>query len=517
MAIFDHAVERISALAARADHRLPRSPFGRVGVAQAAASAGDALVSLGLAGSLFFSLDPSAAKSKVLQYLLISLAPFVVVAPFIGPLVDRLGRVRRWVLFWSSMVRALMCIFMAGHLDSLLLFPEAFAVLVAAKTASVARQAIVPAVVPSDNDLVRANSRLSLISVLGGAVALPIGGLARRYADDGSVLRIAAVVFIAAGVLSLRIKVRRERETAFDETGAFADVVADDEAMRVNGFALMLLRATVGCVLFACLFGLRKEPLWITGLTLGSLSVGTSVGAALAERLRRRTSEGRMVLGAMVVVAVFAAGASINGLLVGAVILAACVGISASCARLAFDAIVQRSMTSKDYGATFARYETRFQLAWVIGALVPTAVTVPMRVAFGMVAGVLLAGVVVVLVGEPALDWIGARLRAITVLLRSVVGRIPVFRDRRRSSVAGDGTDDAATEHAATEHDGTERERRLVASSVSAPTASSSSPVARSPVEGASPVPPRNPPPTPTVWKRPRLSTTPRSRRRPGR
>ncbi len=525
MTLFDRVVAQTSALAKKGDARLPRSPFGRVGVTEAAESAGDALVALALAGSLFFSLDPSAAKSKVLQYLLISLAPFVVVAPFIGPLVDRLGHARKWVLFGSLVTRALICLFMAGHLDSLLLFPEAFAVLVAGKTASVAKSALVPAVVPSDNELVRANARLSLISVFGGGVILPIGWVIRRYGEEGWVLRAAALVFMVASVVALRIRVRHERSGAPGSNESFTRVIADDGPVRVNALAMALLRGSVGCVMFAAVFALRSKPLWITGLTLGSLQVGTSVGAAIAERLRRRTHEARMILGAMVLVALVAGVAAIFPNLESGVAVAAAVGIAASTSRLAFDAIVQRSLPRHDFGAAFARYETRFQLSWVVGALVPTALVLPRAVGFGLVSAVMVFGIIVGLVGEPALDWIAAGLRWVTGQLRSVVNKISGGRMGDPTPAPSPVDSRAATPPRPSATAPTPptvappkievRERRTVATSTTAPRFApqwDDDPPARAP----QPSPPPDADAAPQ-WRLPRMSITTRRPKKDGR
>ncbi len=51
--------------------------------------AGDALLAMSLAGSLFFKVDPAAGREKVLLGLLLTMAPFAVVGPLIGPLLDR--------------------------------------------------------------------------------------------------------------------------------------------------------------------------------------------------------------------------------------------------------------------------------------------------------------------------------------------------------------------------------------------------------------------------------------------
>ena len=55
------------------------TPFGRLAVAQAASVVGDACLTVALAGSIFFSLSPGAARPKVLLYLLLTVAPFAVV------------------------------------------------------------------------------------------------------------------------------------------------------------------------------------------------------------------------------------------------------------------------------------------------------------------------------------------------------------------------------------------------------------------------------------------------------
>ncbi|MGZ8734023.1 MAG: MFS transporter, partial [Acidimicrobiia bacterium] len=65
------------------------SPFGRLAAAHAVSMIGDACVTVALAGTLFFNISPGAARPKVLLYLLLTVAPFALVAPVIGPLLDR--------------------------------------------------------------------------------------------------------------------------------------------------------------------------------------------------------------------------------------------------------------------------------------------------------------------------------------------------------------------------------------------------------------------------------------------
>jgi hypothetical protein len=69
-----------------------------------------------------------------------------------------------------------------------------------------------------------------------------------------------------------------------------------------------------------------------------------------------------------------------------AVVAAFSVGAAASAGRLCFDAIVQRDAPDANQGRSFARFETRFQLAWVLGAFVPVVIPIPLRAGFWTMA-----------------------------------------------------------------------------------------------------------------------------------
>src|SRR5579863_342929 len=110
-----------------------RRPFGRLALTHVLMTAGDTLFAVSLAGSLFFSISPTAAKDKVLLYLLLTMGPFAVVAPVLGPIVDRSRGARRAMVVASALGRAVLCPFIARDIRSLLLFPEAFLMLVFSK------------------------------------------------------------------------------------------------------------------------------------------------------------------------------------------------------------------------------------------------------------------------------------------------------------------------------------------------------------------------------------------------
>jgi hypothetical protein len=121
-----------------------KRPFGRLALTHVLMTAGDTLFAVSLAGSLFFSISPTEAKDKVLLYLLLTVGPFAVVAPALGPVVDRSRGARRATVVAAALGRAVLCPFLARDIHSLLLFPEAFAMLVLSKVYLVTKGALVP-------------------------------------------------------------------------------------------------------------------------------------------------------------------------------------------------------------------------------------------------------------------------------------------------------------------------------------------------------------------------------------
>jgi hypothetical protein len=157
--------------------------------------------------------------------------------------------------------------------------------------------------------------------------------------------------------------------------------------------AMAVLRAVVGFLFFLVAFALRADdaPMWWFGVVLAASAVGALVGAGLAPRLRRRIPEERILLSSLVVVAVTAlAMLGISGR-ISAAVLAGAVGLGATAGKLAFDSIVQRDAPDANQGASFARFEARFQLVWVAGAFLPVVLPIPFSVGYASIGA--LAGV----------------------------------------------------------------------------------------------------------------------------
>jgi MFS family permease len=165
--------------------------------------------------------------------------------------------------------------------------------------------------------------------------------------------------------------------------------------------AMGLVRGIVGFVAFMLAFDFKNNdaPLWHLGLVAATAQLGFFVGSVVVPRVRRYLTEERIIIGTLVVMAVGGLVTAVVGGLVGAATLSFIVGAASSMAKQAFDAIVQRDAPDANRGRSFARFETRFQLLWVIGALIPIVVPIPASAGFVMLAAVAVFAVISYIVG----------------------------------------------------------------------------------------------------------------------
>lgn len=406
-----------------------RHPFGRLALVHALQAAGTTLITISLAGSLFFSISPKAAESKVLLYLLLTIAPFAVVGPALSPLLDRGLQARRMSVSLANGGSALLCLAMAGSIHDLLLFPEAFGILVLGKLYLVARAALVPAMVRAGDDLATANARLAVIASLAGFLAFPIGvGLLKLGAPW--VLRLAMLVFLVGTIAALRLpRPRLVGGTSSDPHGAPSvppRVAEVRSARRVLGLplyppsvrsalaAMSVARATVGFVEFFLAFGLRRDHAgtWWFGLLLIASGAGSLLGSMAVPRLRRHLSERQIIVAALVAIAGGALGAALVGGLWAQALLTFVVGVGPTSAKPALDSIVQRHVPPVLLGRAFGRQETRLQLFWVLAALLGVVIPFPMRVGDGIVVAAGLAAATMYATSE----WSRRRRRAALAL-----------------------------------------------------------------------------------------------------
>ncbi|HEV2258075.1 MAG TPA: MFS transporter [Streptosporangiaceae bacterium] len=172
----------------------------------AAAGAGDAFVIVSLAGTIFFNTSVDQARGKVVLFLVVTMAPFAVLAPFIGPALDRVQQGRKYLLAGTLLARGLLCYAMSAAVSNpITLLPAAFGVLVLQKAYGVVRASVAPRLLPEQITLVSANARSQLIAVITATLAAGLAEGIQVVGGAAWVLRVGMVVYLAAMVPALRL------------------------------------------------------------------------------------------------------------------------------------------------------------------------------------------------------------------------------------------------------------------------------------------------------------------------
>lgn len=389
---------------------------------------GDALLTIALADSIFFDVDPNQARWRVALYLVLTIAPFAVVAPLLGPLMDRINGGHRFMIIGSAAVRGLLMIALVRYVSTFVLYPLAFSMLVMGKTYSIAKSSLVPTTVETEEQLVKSNSTLAISSAIsGGLVGLP-GVLLLQFGGSEWVLGFGVVVFAVAVFFGFKIQATT---VASEKAAAEEKAEMKASSIRLAVGAMSFLRGAVGFITILLAFELRGgidpgptgeavelghsvraalglgpldlatggAPPWHFGIALLGAGVGGLFGSAVSPMVRKYLKEERILAFALVLVAGLAGVAFGVGGLVAVFIVAAAVGVAAQTGKQAFDAIVQRDAPRSNLGRVFGRFESRFQLVWVIGALVPAMLPIPARVGYLLLAA---SGGVIA-----ALYWVG--------------------------------------------------------------------------------------------------------------
>ena len=144
---------------------------------------------------------------------------------------------------------------MIPSVDSVLLFPLVFGMMIMQKTYAVSKSALVPLVVRDDAELVEANSKLGVIAgVIAALVVGPMVGLGH----------VASALALVPGRRCASCAAAQARRLPRDPVTTGPVPVEEKEEMRSIGIlisagGMVLIRASVGFLSFQLLFYLRAD------------------------------------------------------------------------------------------------------------------------------------------------------------------------------------------------------------------------------------------------------------------
>jgi len=394
----------------------------------------DAAMAVALANTLFFAAATGESKGRVALYLLITIAPFAVIAPLIGPALDRLQHGRRVALATSFAVRTALALVLimnydgaTGSYPSMVLYPCALAMMVFSKSFSVLRSAVTPRVMPPTIDLVRVNSRLTVFGLLGGTIA---GGAIAGGVEfvcihliklPGALFVVVAVT-VAGAMLSMRIP--RWVEVTEGEVPATLSYRKNsgrlswpEEVKKVGG----TLRQPLGRNIITSLWGnctikvmvgflflypafvakAHRANGWVQLGMLGVIGAAAAIGNFAGNFTSARLQLGRpavLVVRCTVAVCAVAVAAAVAGNLVVTVIATLVTSGSSAIAKASLDASLQHDLPEESRASGFGRSESTLQLAWVLGGALGVLVYTELWIGFTAVSALLIIGLAQTLV-----------------------------------------------------------------------------------------------------------------------
>jgi MFS family permease len=379
----------------------------------------DSAMAVALANTLFFAAATGESKGRVALYLLITIAPFAVIAPLIGPALDRLQHGRRVALATSFALRTVLAIVLIANYDGAtgsyptwVLYPCALAMMVLSKSFSVLRSAVTPRVMPPTIDLVRVNSRLTTFGLLGGTVVG--GGIAagvefvftRLFELPGALFVIVAVTLVGAG-LSMHIP-RWVEVTA----GEVPTTLTFRQKVRHAGGALRqplgrnimtslwgncTIKVMVGFLFLYPAFVAKAHDSsgWVQLGMVGLVGAAAAIGNFAGNFASARLQLGRpavLVVRCTVAVTIAALAAAVTGKLLVAVIATLVTSGSSAIAKASLDASLQHDLPEKSRASAFGRSESTLQLAWVLGGALGVLLYTELWIGFSVVSALLILG-----------------------------------------------------------------------------------------------------------------------------
>ncbi|MFI5608435.1 MFS transporter [Amycolatopsis sp. NPDC051903] len=349
--------------------------------------ASDAAMAIALANTLFFAATSGESKGKVALYLLITIAPFALVAPVIGPALDRIQRGRRLAMCASSLGQGLMAVVMALHFDDWLLYPAALGMMVLSKSFTVLKAAITPRVVPPEITLSKTNARLTIFGLIAGGVFGALASGVSSFSGSAGALWFTALICVAAAVQSMRIPSWVEVTEGEVPTSLSARPEPKQKKRRqpmgrhivVALWGNGSVRVLTGFLMMFAAFAVKAQTegqghspfmqLLLLGIIGAAAGAGGFVGNALGSRLQFGSPD-QVILGCVAA----CAGTTLIATLLPGLATAAIVGLvgatASALAKISLDAVIQADLPEQSRASAFGRSETVLQLAWCFGGAV---------------------------------------------------------------------------------------------------------------------------------------------------
>jgi len=387
---------------------------------------GDGAFQVGIATAFFFDPTSASTPGDIAAGFAVLLAPFTLVGPFVGPMIDRWHRQR--IVLVGNLIRLALVAAIGGSIAAgapkPLLYFLALATLSINRFLLAALTAGIPQVV-DDEDLLTANAIMPTMGTIAAAIGAAIGGvttvLVPGVSDNKLALLALGAAAIAFGTSSWTATALGKRalgpvatidgrELAAEAVHLLKELRAGyrhlrDRVTPFQALAVMAAARLLYGMMFVAAILISRHILGTPGsaesaikqftVVLGFAAIGFGLAAIITPAFSHRVGRHEWIVACLLLGAVgqtiLAISASSWALLSAAVIAS----FSVQGGKIAVDTIVQRDTDDAFRGRAFALYDVAYNTAFISAAVVG-AVVLPSNGYSHAVMGVLVVGYLVV-------------------------------------------------------------------------------------------------------------------------
>jgi MFS family permease len=426
------------------------SGFRKLATTRLFSQAGDGMFQFGIATAFFFSPEEAATPAQIAQGFFVLLAPFTLVGPFVGPLIDRWPRQR--IIMYGNLTRLVLvagiATTLANHGPLWLLYALALLTLSINRFLLASMTAGLPKVVDRDELLV-ANSTLptlgTVAAILGGLIGAVVTFVVPTATDidqSFAALTGAVVMMGLSSATATRLKKKQLGPDVPLEAFSFWLQVRELGVELAQGFRYLRARVTplhalavmatqrflYGIMFVAAI--LMSRHLWGAtqtsdeavknfGTVLLFAGAGFGLAAVVTPWLGQRIERHRWIVLCLCIGAVGQLLLTVNSQRWALLTAAVVISFAVQGGKIAVDTIVQRDTEDSVRGRAFTLYDMAFNVAFISAAIVGA----------------------LVLPGDGYSAWVMGTLAVVYLIVALVFSRAP--RVPRR--LAGAATSEPAT------------------------------------------------------------------------
>lgn len=377
--------------------------FRRLTYTRVLSQGGDGMFQVGIATAFFFDPTQAASARDIAVGFVILLAPFTLVGPFVGPLIDRWQRQR--ILIVGNLIRVVMVAAICGVLlmdgggAKWALYALALLTLSVNRFLNAAMTAGIPKVV-EPHELLAANAIMPTLGTIASAIGGAVGGIATLVAPHATDTNLALAALVGSGIgfgtaawattglgrrelgperplaaLHLRQQVRslghelrdgvlylRARVTPFHALGVMAAQRLLYGVMFVA--AILIARNILGDPAHP------EQAIQKFTIVLGFAAVGFGLAAVITPAIVDRFPPKQWIVISLLIGAVGQAILAASALPWALFTAAIVVSYAVQAAKIAVDTIVQRDTDDAVRGRAFTLYDMAFNVAFILSAVV---------------------------------------------------------------------------------------------------------------------------------------------------